>query len=210
MIRFRLKCTPVPVSRNTGCNLRAAREHVTVGWSHANGRCWCISLDVRGGGTRDLAVVAAVPDLELLEAVVASASGSSTWVKLGVLVEGNEKSRVPIAEDVSTLAAVVPTSEVAERALAGRVIANRRLNIGLPVLPTRRRGDLRKQLEVEVAVEATSVAVTSGGAGETVTKNRHSGDVHEAAVGASKRQVRVGARSRYRVFGFWLHGLGGE
>ena len=48
-----------------------------------------------------------------------------------MLVKRHEESRVPVAEDVAAFAAVVPAGEVAERALAGRIIADRGFDIGL-------------------------------------------------------------------------------
>lgn len=81
-------------------------------------------MDIGRCCARSLAVVAAVPDLEFLEAVTTSARGSSPGVERGVLVKGYQETRVPVAEDVAAFAAVMTAGEVAERALAGRIIAN--------------------------------------------------------------------------------------
>lgn len=65
-----------------------------------------------------------MPSLELVEAVVASAGGDGPGVEVCVLVEGNDKARVPVAEYVTTATAVMAADEVAEVALAGRVVAD--------------------------------------------------------------------------------------
>ena len=78
-----------------------------------------------------MAVVSAVPDLVLLKAVAAGSRRDSAGIELGVLVEGYNVGRVPVAEDVTALSAVVSAGEVVEVALAGRVIADCRLQIVL-------------------------------------------------------------------------------
>jgi hypothetical protein len=79
----------------------------------------------------NLAAFAAVPRLELLEAVVAGARGDGSRVEVCILVQRQRIAGVPVAEDVATFAAVVAADKVAEVALAGRVVADGGLSIGL-------------------------------------------------------------------------------
>lgn len=69
--------------------------------------------------------------LALLKAVVAGAGGGRARVEVCVLVEGQDGAGVPVAKDVATLAAVVSAVEVVEGALAGGVVADGGLSIGL-------------------------------------------------------------------------------
>ena len=57
-------------------------------------------------------------------AVVARAGGRAARVVVRVLVKRNDGGRVEVTEDVAAAAAVMPAGEVAEDALAGRVIAD--------------------------------------------------------------------------------------
>lgn len=54
-----------------------------------------------------------------------------TRVELGIMVERSSKGGVGVAKDVATLSAVVAASEVAEGALASRVVTDSRFGIGL-------------------------------------------------------------------------------
>jgi len=101
---------------------------------------------------------------------------------------------VKVAEDVATLSAVMAAGKVAEGALASRIVADRGLRVGLPVFPARQGRHLGKHFEIEVAVKAASGAVAGRDAGKSVAKNRHAGEVHDAAVGASQCGVGLGAR----------------
>ena len=62
--------------------------------------------------------------LGLLEAVIARSGWSGARVEIGVLIERENAAGVGVAEDVATLAAVMPSVEIAKGAFAGRVVAN--------------------------------------------------------------------------------------
>lgn len=81
--------------------------------------------------------------LDLLEAMVASSRKSSARVEVGVLIEWKDIARVPVAKDVAAPAAVVSSDEIAETALASRVIADRRLGIGLVAIHVSDRKDMQ-------------------------------------------------------------------
>ena len=143
-----LESAPVPVAGHAGRDVRALgdigrlgpRNYVPSARGHAHGRRGRDGavLDIRaavrrGRGGRVCAGVLLLPGLlVLLVAVGAGARGDgSTRVEVGVLVEGNGVRGVPVAEDVAAAAAVVATDEVVEVALAGRVIADSGLRVGL-------------------------------------------------------------------------------
>lgn len=136
---------------------------VTVRVSGCDRCCRCsLRLIRRVAGCA--ASVLDVPHLELLEAVVAGARRRGTGVKVGVLVERHNSVGVGVAEDVTTSAAVVASCEVVEVALAGRVIANGRFGIGLPVLTGWYGGDLGEKVQIPFTVE-TLAAIAGGAAG---------------------------------------------
>lgn len=73
---------------------------------------------------RRLAGCQVAPLLELGVAVATCAARHASRVEIGVLVEGNLVGAVLVAENVAAFATVVAACEVAERALAGRVVAH--------------------------------------------------------------------------------------
>jgi hypothetical protein len=103
---------------------------VLVG-GRTDGGCGRAVRVIRRGGADGAAVGLAVPDLELLEAVVAGARRGGTGVEVGVLVERDDGAGVGVAEDVAASAAVVAPVEVVEAALADGVIADGRLGVRL-------------------------------------------------------------------------------
>ena len=72
-----------------------------------------------------------MPDLELLEAVVAGARRRCAGVEVGILVKRDNSVGVRVAEDVATSAAVMASGEIVEVALAGWVVTDGGLRIGL-------------------------------------------------------------------------------
>ena len=122
---------PVPVSRHTGSDLGAlGRRGDEAGGRRDWGRGHRVRC-VRRGRARRLAAAATIGGLDDLEAVVAGARDRSLGVEVCVLVQRQDIARVPVAEDVAAFAAVVSADEVAESSLAGRVVADGRLRIGL-------------------------------------------------------------------------------
>lgn len=71
------------------------------------------------------------PFLELHVAVAARTAGHATRVEVGVLVKRDLESAMVVAENVATLTAVMTTDKIAKMPLAGRVVADSRLLIGL-------------------------------------------------------------------------------
>jgi len=99
-------------------------------------------------GQRAVVGAGCAPVLELGVAVAAGAAGDSPRVEVGVLVEGHLEGAVLVAEDVAALAAVVAAREVAKVPLAGRVVTNGGLVVGLPMSPSGRACGLRKLIEI--------------------------------------------------------------
>jgi hypothetical protein len=90
-----------------------------------------------------------------------------------------------VAEDVTTLSAVVAASEVAESSLASRVVTDGGFGIRLPVLTSRLVLDLGEHIEVEVTIDAALGAVAGRDTRKLVAKDRHARNVYQAAVGTS-------------------------
>lgn len=125
-----LEGAPVPVARNAGRRIRALSQAETSARCSCDRRGWHV-LGLGRSRARGLAVVARVPGLVHVKAVVAGARRDSTGVEIGVLVQGHLEAGVLVAEDVATAAAVVPACEVVEGTLARRVIAYSGLGIRL-------------------------------------------------------------------------------
>lgn len=122
---------PIPVARDAVGHLRGLGQ---AEGSFGHGHDWrrrCGILGVRRRGARSLAVVASVPRLVLVEAVVAGARGSGAWVEVGVLVQRHLEAGVLVAENVAAAAAVMTADKVVEGALAGRVVADGSIRVGL-------------------------------------------------------------------------------
>jgi hypothetical protein len=130
-----------------------------------------------------------------------------TRVELGIMVKRSSKGGMGVAKDVATLSTVMAASEVAESALASRVVADSRLGIRLPMLACGLGLDLGKHLGVEVAVDAALGAVTGRNTRQLVAKDRHARDVLEAAVGASQSVLGLCTGGRCTVINRHLAGL---
>ena len=126
---------PVPVPRNACGDLSVGwRTLLATSSDGSRGSRAATRVDPSSLGrssARGLGVVAAMPRLELIETMVASAGRRSAWVEVGILIKRNNVARVPVAEDVATTAAMVAAGEVAEVTLAGRIIADGGLRIRL-------------------------------------------------------------------------------
>lgn len=132
--RVRLESTPVPVSRNTGSNFRTLWEgklsRCSGDWSRRS-----VLGRIRRRSAGSLAVVSAVPDLVFLEAMFAGTRGSCARVVLGVLIQGYDVTGMLVAKDVATFSAVMSAGEVGKAPLAGGMVANCGLGIGLKTKP---------------------------------------------------------------------------
>jgi hypothetical protein len=65
-----------------------------------------------------------MPALVLLETVVARARRRGLGVIIGVLIQGDLKARVLVAEDVAASATMVATKKVIESSLARGIVAH--------------------------------------------------------------------------------------
>lgn len=113
-----------------------------------------------------------MPSFELVEAVKTSTGWSGTWIEVGVLVKRYDIVRVPVAKDVATAATVVPAVEVAEVALACRIVTDGGLWVRLPVLSCRLRGHLGKELQVPTVAKLLPNLAGSPGARREDAKAR--------------------------------------
>lgn len=153
--------------------------------------CWG-GLGVVGRSRADGAAVSlAVPNLELLEAVVAGARGRCPGVEVGILVERHDGAGVRVAEDVATSPAVVASSEVVEVALAGWVIADGGFGVRLPVFAGGQRCDLGEEIKIPFSVEALA-AVTSRSTGEALADASEARDSDKTVARTARGQSAVG------------------
>jgi hypothetical protein len=142
--------------------------------------------------------------------VTTSSGKRCTRVELSVVVERSGICGMRVAEDVTALSTVVAASEVAESSLASRVVTDGGFRIGLPVLASRLVLDLREHIEVEVTIDAALGAVAGRNTRKLVAKDRHAWNVYQAAVGASKSVLRLGAGGRSSIVHRHPAGLGRE
>ena len=126
-----LECAPVPIPRYTGSNFWSLGKERTVSWPSCDGSSGSITSRVGGSGAGGLAVISTVPNLVLLEAVVAGSRRDGTRIELGVLIQGDHVTGMRITEDVAALPAVVSTGEIVEVPFASRIVAECGLGIGL-------------------------------------------------------------------------------
>lgn len=147
--RVFLEGAPVPVPGHAGCDLgRACVGEGRAGCHRAaagDGAGWSAlaahllrhdggTIVVTGDGSLVRAgagVVAGLPGEELGEAVAAGARGGAAGVVVAVLVEADGVGGVRVAEDVTTLAAVVPADEVPEGTAAASLVTCRGFVVGL-------------------------------------------------------------------------------
>jgi hypothetical protein len=137
------KRTPIPIPRHTNRNLHAPPRRRLPPAPAPNSRSrrarqrLVLPRRQRRPARRRIvpavgaAAAAALPLLELREAVRAGARRRAARVVVGVLVEGHRVRRVRVAEDVAAAPAVVPPREVAELAPAGGVVADCGFVVGL-------------------------------------------------------------------------------
>ncbi len=132
---FPLEGAPVPVARHAHGyfgRVRNSRTPSEPSWRRNDGagRSRAVEYVGRVQAGR-VAVGTAAPLLELREAVLARPARGATRVEVCLLVEGHFEVAVRVAEDIATLSAVVPSREIVEVPLAGGVVTDVGLLVGL-------------------------------------------------------------------------------
>lgn len=186
--RAPLECAPVPVARHACGDLSAGHQALLITCANGGGGSRAaapVNPSTLGrGSTGGLRIISAVPSLELIKTVMTSAGRDSTGIKVGILVERNDVARMPVAEDIATAAAVMAADEVAEVALAGRIVTNGGLWVRLPVLPCWLRCHLREQLKIPPVTQLLSNFTRSPGSWREHTESSEVGERVTALVPA--------------------------
>lgn len=136
--------------------------------------------------------------------MVAGTARDSAGVVVGILVEGDVESRVRVAEDVATLAAVMPPCPVVEMAHARRLVADGRISIELPVFAGRSSGGLGEPIKAElvVVIVRQAFAAVVGLPPCDLAKGSEAAEGEEATVVGGSRRATL-------VVGLALGALGG-
>lgn len=142
--RVSSKCAPAPIPRSATRD-RALGHIITSPASDEFCTCACArDRRGRGGGRSRIAPVpipilpapaGGLPVAVSIPAVLACPRRVTLGVKVGTVIQQHGVMGIGVAEDMSTVSAMVTTFEQVEGFVAGGRIANGGIGIGLPVVP---------------------------------------------------------------------------